>query len=94
MQARYYLLGDFRHGMQVGAEFLYGWDVYKQPSMSVRFPQPAVFAGYKYTSRGGFTVDGQLGVRRQGETLVAGSSRIEKKAKVLPMLNLNLGWSF
>ena len=94
LQGRYYLLGDFRHGIQLGFEYLYTADSYGETGISVRLPSAGVFAGYKFTARNGFTFDGQFGARRISETLLARETRIEKAAKVRPLINANVGWSF
>ena len=102
LQGRYYLLGDFSHGMELGAEFLYE---------RVRFPEPlpagvagvamgggtlGAFVGYKVVTKIGFTFEAQAGARylamepaTQG---MAGTAPID--SKWLPLLHLNVGWSF
>lgn len=102
-QARYYALGDFSRGVELGAELLYE---------RVRFDEPlpagvvgvaaggltvGPFVGYKVATKRGFTFEGQLGARYlvveppvQGSA--AGMPAIE--STWLPLLHLNVGWSF
>jgi len=94
-QFRYYVLGDFRHGMQLGAELLYLH--LSDDNLSIRGAGVAVgpFVGYKVTADGGFTFDVQLGVEVVGahaesDSRDAGAS----DSSVIPLLNVNLGWSF
>lgn len=101
-QARYYAIGDFDHGMELGIEALYE---------RVRFEEPlpagvagvaaggltiGPFIGYKVAAAVGFTFEAQLGARYlavdppvQGS---AGMAMIE--SRWLPILHLNIGWSF
>ncbi len=96
MSFRYYAIGDFRHGMQIGAEAIYLYASASKGSISASVNGAAVgpFIGYKYTARGGFTFDSQLGFARVG---LAGRSNDGDKNSVSgwgPLLNLNIGWSF
>ena len=101
-QLRYYLLGSFEHGMQLGAEVLYlgvssddvaGGNVSADGAGLAAGP----FLGYKYTSDIGFTFDCQLGVEKLLISAEAKSGAVEAKEEedvVIPLLNLNVGWSF
>lgn len=96
MSFRYYALGDFRHGMQIGAEAIYVYASASNEGISASANGATVgpFLGYKYTARGGFTFDGQLGVARMG---IAGRSNAGNQKSMSewgPLLNLNVGWSF
>jgi hypothetical protein len=98
-QLRYYVTGSFRRGMQVGAEILYVHvngslqDITGVASGLAMGP----FFGWKMTSYAGFTFDVQGGVEvvtmgtRVSDT--SGSST-DSKVDYIPMLNLNIGWSF
>jgi hypothetical protein len=105
-QVRYYALGDFDHGLQVGAEVLYvnvtSEDI-ETASGTVSGVGDGVavgpFLGYKVATDLGFTFDGQLGVARTGLGAEAqnedtGYSESEESTDWGPLLNLNVGWSF
>jgi hypothetical protein len=91
---RYYVLGNFRHGMQIGGELLYVKATATDTSIDVRGKGFGIspFLGYKWTHHSGFTIDTQLGV-----TYIAveaeSSTQMKQESKVGPMLNLNVGWS-
>ena len=98
-QLRYYITGSFRRGMQVGAEILYVHvngslqDVTGVASGLALGP----FFGWKTTSYAGFTFEVQGGV--EVVTLgshVSDSSGESSSSSVdyIPLLNLNIGWSF
>lgn len=92
---RYYVLGTFRHGMQLGGELLYVHANTDNTMVEVRAQGLGIspFVGYKWTSRIGFTIDTQLGISfmtAQGE---ASTGATAEKSKVGALLNLNLGWS-
>jgi hypothetical protein len=76
---RYYVLGNFDRGMQLGGELLMAGAV--DASIDDVLPVPSAFIGGKFTAGAGFTLDGQLGVGILD-------------SEVAPLLNLNLGWSF
>jgi hypothetical protein len=99
LSVRYYLLGDFRHGLQLGAEALYIHvsDEIETVSASAKGLAVGPFAGYKYTTDIGFTFDGQLGFQRVGligEAHDATTATSHEESKFIPLLNLNVGWSF
>lgn len=87
-QGRYYPVGDFDHGMQLGAEVLGvgGGDDGDTAVGAALGP----FLGYKIAARFGLTFEGQLGVQYATVRANGGDS----DAGVAPLLNLNLGWSF
>lgn len=97
---RYYLVGDFRHGLQVGLEALY---MKVSGSVEDAFGvgeglSIGPFVGYKYTASFGLTLELQGGA---GYTLVGaeasndeGDSATASDSQVLPIVNINLGWSF
>lgn len=98
-QGRYYVLGDFDHGMQVGAEVLalrLSGDVDGVDS-SGSGVGAGLFLGYKIAARFGLTFDAQVGAQRYGVQASASSQGVsasESTAAISPLLNLNLGWSF
>lgn len=93
---RYYALGSFRHGLQVGAEVLYvgvshpgeGGGEVDGEGLSL-----GAFAGYKYAARFGLTVELQGGI---AATVVRASddTTTEEESAISPLINLNVGWSF
>jgi hypothetical protein len=97
--ARYYLLGDFDHGMQLGAEVLYVNVDVEGENVSGTGAGTALgpFIGYKVSADFGLTFDSQLGFqfvvgRVEAES---GGAMAEGEANaVVPLLNLNLGWAF
>ena len=95
-QFRYYVLGDFRHGMQLGAELAYIHATGSTSSESAVAAGTAVgpFLGYKFTAGIGFTFDAQLGVQRLFLAGESSSGATASEAKFIPLLNLNVGWSF
>ncbi len=98
-QFRYYAFGTFRHGMQLGVEAVYLRISGNIGSASGRSEGLAFgpFVGYKIITSAGFTFDGQLGVQRMGIASQAHdstSSASGSDSSYLPLLNLNVGWSF
>jgi hypothetical protein len=94
-QGRYYAVGDFQHGLQLGAEGKYLSASATDGDLAIAGGGVSVgaFAGYKYTANFGLTVDAQLGVQAYG---VAASSDefSDSDSGVGPLFNLNIGWSF
>ncbi len=99
-QGRYYLLGDFEHGMQVGAEALYLYlDRDGESSITVSGAGLALgpFIGYKIATHIGFTFDAQLGFQymvARAEATDGTNTAKGEDSDILPLLNLNVGWSF
>lgn len=93
LQGRYYLLGHFRHGLALGGEARYG-RAKDDVSSNVAADGAAIgpIVAYKYISRLGFTVDlsGGIGVL----VVRGGGDAKENDQAIVPLLNLNLGWSF
>lgn len=94
--ARYYALGSFRHGLQLGAEALYVYADAVADATAVQAAGLGVapFVGYKWTHRTGFTVDAQLGVTYLVARADADTGASAETRDVAPLLNLNLGYSF
>jgi hypothetical protein len=92
-QFRYYVVGDFRHGMQLGAELLYLH--LADSNLSIKGEGLAIgpFAGYKITTDIGFTFDAQLGFERITARATAAGSTASEPAYIV-LLNVNVGWSF
>jgi len=99
-QGRYYLLGDFEHGMQVGAEALYLYlDRDGESSITVSGAGLALgpFIGYKIATHIGFTFDAQLGFQymvARAEATDGTNTEKGENSDIIPLLNLNVGWSF
>jgi hypothetical protein len=98
-QGRYYVLGTFDHGMEVGGELLYvgasGEMDGVQASGSGLSAGP--FLGYKFAARFGLTVDVQAGAAYTFVTAEAsggGEAASAEDSALSPLVNLQLGWSF
>ena len=88
---RYYPVGDFDHGMQLGADlqFVVAATEVNGRIITATGAGFGPFIGYKIAARFGLTFEiqggvGVTGVQGGGETFIT----------PLPVLNLNLGWSF
>ncbi len=104
VQVAWYLLGDFDHGLQIGGDLLYAFvdrnsitDTYEgEKSIGV-----GPFVGYKLILPFGFTLNLQGGARFTiskdhieeiiGRTLY---SYYHYGEEILPIVNVNVGWSF
>jgi hypothetical protein len=98
-QGRFYALGSFRGGLELGAELL---------ALGVSVEEGGVtgtgvglamgpFVGGKYITDIGFTIDGQLGgsvVFASAQATDGTSTESQGSRTLTPLLNLNLGWSF
>jgi hypothetical protein len=96
---RYYALGSFKTGLQLGFEALYVHAKTDSTTVDVKAAGLglAPFAGYKWTHGSGFTFEGQLGatyIAARGKASSGTATATDEKSKVGPMLNLNVGWSF
>jgi uncharacterized protein involved in high-affinity Fe2+ transport len=99
LQGRYYLLGDFRHGLQLGAEAMYVHlsDKVETISAAVNGFSAGPFLGYKYTAGFGLTFDGQIGFQRvglAGKATDGAQTITDEQSDWSVLLNLNVGWSF
>lgn len=92
---RYYVVGSFRSGVQIGGEFLYVHANGTPNGVAATASGVSVgpFVGYKWTADLGFTFDAQLGVAATGIGAESGTST-ESESDIGPLLNLNAGWSF
>jgi hypothetical protein len=98
LQGRYYLAGDFRRGLPIGAEiywFHFGSEaVFAQSGDTLtggtRGRAAGPFLGYKYTFDRGFTIDGELGWVYVTMT----EEDYPNHGGFKPIINLKLGWSF
>ncbi|HEU0029813.1 MAG TPA: hypothetical protein VFQ53_04205 [Kofleriaceae bacterium] len=93
-QLNYYVMRDFS-GLHVGAEVLYLHlsDVDIDVTASGAGLAAGPFVGYKVLTGAGFTFVAQLGAEF-GLIRAKSSSAMAEDKKVIPLLNLNLGWSF
>jgi hypothetical protein len=98
-QLRYYVTGNFRRGMHIGAEILYlhvngSLDTVTGVAQGLAL---GPFFGWKTTSYAGFTFEVQGGVEIvTAGTRVTDSSGGSTSSSIdyIPLLNLNIGWSF
>ncbi len=101
-QFRYYAVGDFDHGMQVGAEMLYVYiarDANDSIAASGEGLAAGPFVGYKFAASFGLTFEAQLGfeyylVQAEAEETTTGQTASAEDRAFIPLLNLNVGWSF
>lgn len=100
-QFRYYALGTFIHGMQVGAEVLYLYLSKNDDDTAVEASGDGLaigpFLGYKIATNLGFTFEAQGGVQYLFAAAKAESGSASATAKdsdIIPLININLGWSF
>ena len=102
-QVRYYVIGDFDHGMELGVEALEEYVKFDEPLPAGVIAVAAggftvgPFVGYKVATGAGFTFEAQLGARYLVvEPAVQGASGASfgDVDKWLPLLHLNIGWSF
>ena len=104
---RYYAVGDFDHGMQLGAEVKYLGASMDESEANVDVSAVGAgtsigpFIGYKFVADMGLTVDIQAGfkwlaVSAQAEVKSddASATASESDSAGVALLNLNLGWSF
>lgn len=99
-QVRYYLTGDFRRGLELGAELIYLHVSGSLGDVSGVGEGIGVgpFLGYKLGTMAGFVFDAQLGAERVGIAASShdssGSAGSASEQRWIPLLNLNIGWSF
>jgi hypothetical protein len=100
-QANYYALGDFDHGMQLGAELLWvkiSFDDDDNVSAEATGLAFGPLIGYKVISSAGFTFLLQAGYQKVIVEAEAsdnyGNSDEESKSDGIPLVNINFGWSF
>lgn len=102
LQYNYYALGNFQHGMQIGAELLY---VNGSPSSSspgyvnANGASLGTYLGYKAAADFGLTFNAQGGIAllvysRAQAGYYYGVSGYRTAVELGPLVNLNIGWSF
>jgi len=102
-QVRYYLIGDFDQGMQLGVQALEEYVKFDEPlpanvvAIAAGGFTVGAFLGYKIATRVGFTFEAQLGARYlviEPATQGASGASFDGIDKWQPLLHLNIGWSF
>src|SRR5690606_12272471 len=98
-QFNYYVLGGFDHGMQLGIEAMYlhvDGDVGAFTGAASGLTA-GPYVGYKRATSFGFTINAQVGaqvVLASASASGQGQTTMTSESKVLPLVNLNAGWSF
>jgi hypothetical protein len=92
-QVRVYIVGDFRHGMELGGELLYIHLNDDRIAISGEGLAVGPFLGYKIMIDAGFTFDAQLGFEHISAR-ADGNGATANDRTFIPLLNLNVGWSF
>jgi hypothetical protein len=96
---RYYVVGSFDPGMQLGAELLYVHASLREGGVVATGDAGAFgpFVGYKIAARFGLTFETQLGVQYRvvsARVTEGAPSTTASDDGLIALLNLNLGWSF
>ena len=98
-QARFYPFKPSKHQLNFGVESLWlqiKGDDLADTDLSGTGAGLAIgpFVGYKYVSSFGLTFDGQFGFQFVAMQADASDGSSDSKSTALPLLNLNVGWSF
>ncbi len=91
---RFYLWGDFRKGVQLGAEAVYvhaSADDQFMSTVSAEGLGVGPYVGYKWVSRIGLTLEAQLGA---SYLALRGDGVSQDDSRFSALLNLQVGWSF
>jgi hypothetical protein len=95
---RYYVSGDFRSGVQLGAELLFASASASSSNEDLSAFGAGLtlggFVGYKKTWASGFTFDGQAGVQTLAVAAETNQGDRIEESRMGLLLNLNVGWSF
>ncbi|HPH65554.1 MAG TPA: hypothetical protein PLF40_07415 [Kofleriaceae bacterium] len=91
--ARYYVLGSFRTGLQIGGEVDYVHVSGDNIDVKGAGLAMGAFVGGKWISSFGLTLEGQIGPQLQTAS-ASSSSSSSSESKVGLLLNLNIGYSF
>lgn len=96
-----YPVGHFDHGMQVGLEVLYaGVSTNESSKVTVATATGLAtgpFIGYKLATKVGFSFNVQGGVQyvfARADASSGGATASAEQRSIIPLLNLNVGWSF
>lgn len=95
----YYVVGSFEHGMQLGVEALYlkvaTSDSSYRSAASATGLAVGPYVGYKLITGIGFTFEANLGAEYVvAQAATADGSATASDSRWIPLLNLNVGWSF
>ncbi len=102
-QVHYYLLGSFTRGLEIGAEVLDEYVKFHEPlpagivGVAAGGITAGAFVGYKVAMRVGFTFEAQLGARylvADPPVTGVGTPTLDTSDKLLPLLHINIGWTF
>ena len=99
-QGNFYFLGDFDHGLHAGAQtvVLHGRDSQGDISATATAFVAGGYLGYKFVASFGLTFALQFGgayMAIGGEaTMGEETAVLASESEFMPLLNLNLGWSF
>jgi hypothetical protein len=93
-QFRFYALGDFRSGLQLGAELLYLHVDARDIVATGEGLAIGPFVGYKLTTDPGFTFDTQIGIEHVSLRAEQNGTSSESEKDFILLLNINIGWSF
>jgi len=96
LSPRYYVIGTFDHGMQLGAEGLVvaAWASSGSTSATAVGVGVAPYVGYKFTAPIGFVVEVQAGGGYTFAVAQASSGSSAASQGAYFLLNLNAGWAF
>jgi len=91
---RFYVWGDFRQGVQLGAEAVYvhaSADDQFMSTVSAEGLGVGPYVGYKWVSKIGLTLEAQLGA---SYLALRGDGVSDNDSRFSALLNLQVGWSF
>lgn len=91
---RYYVLGNFRQGLQLGLEAMYAHasaDTQVMTTVAAEGLAIGAYAGYKWVASMGLTLEAQLG---GSYFALRGDGVDEEDSRFAVLLNLQVGWSF
>ena len=96
LSPRYYVIGTFDHGMQIGAEgmVIAAWASSGSTSATAIGVGVAPYIGYKFTAPIGFVVEVQAGGGYTFAVAQASSGSTAAAQGAYFLLNLNAGWAF
>lgn len=95
----YYVVGSFEHGMQLGVEALYlkvsTTDSSYRSAASATGLAVGPYVGYKLITGVGFTFEANLGAEYVvAQAATSDGSATASDSRWIPLVNLNVGWSF
>ena len=93
-QVRVYVIGDFRHGMQVGGELLYLHLNDDRVAISGEGLAVGPFLGYKIMIDAAYSVRRPVELQHIEQRRAQGNGATANDRSIIPLLNLNVGWSF